>query len=230
MENIITPLENSAKPLTGTAIHFPIIIKWGAHLFSFVFHPLFIPTIVAYYLIFVQNGYFIGMQADEKGMVVIRVALNTIFFPAITVVLLKAVGFIKTIFLKTQRERIIPYVATNIFYFWMFLVFNSQPEIPRILTSFIFGIFLSSSFALIANIYFKISMHALGMGAFMGLMVIIVFSGFSYVVFLPAMIVFLLTGIVCSSRLIVSNHTPLDIYAGLLFGILCQFIAYTFIG
>jgi hypothetical protein len=209
-------------------LNHPLVVNWLAHLFSFVFHPLFIPVLAAWYLAFLQPGYFTGMPTNEKTMVVVQVAFNTIFYPALTVLLLKAVGFIKSIFLKTQRERIIPYIATNIFYFWMYLVFKSQEEIPLMLTSFILGIFLASSMALIANIYFKISMHALGVGALSGLMIVIIFSGFPYVIFLPAMIAFLISGLVCTSRLVVSDHTPFDIYSGVLLGILCQFIAYAF--
>lgn len=207
----------------------PLIARWFAHLFSFLFHPLFIPVIAASYLAFLQPGYFTGMPSHDRLMIVIRTGYNTIFFPAITILLLKGVGFIKSIFLKTQRERIIPYIATNIFYFWMYLVFKNQEEVPRILTAFIFGIFLASSIGLIANIYFKISMHALGVGALSGLMLIIVFTGLSYAIFLPAMLAFIITGVVCTSRLIVSDHTPFDIYSGILIGILSQFIAYAFI-
>jgi hypothetical protein len=207
----------------------PLVLRIIAYVFSVVFHPLFIPVIATWYLAFLQPGYFTGMPIQDKTMILIRVASNTIFFPLLTVLLLKAVGFIKSIFLKTQRERIIPYIATNLFYFWMYLVFKNQAEVPLILTGFVFGIFLASSLALLANIYFKISMHALGVGALSGLMLLIIFSGLSYAIFLPAMIVFILTGIVCTSRLIVSDHTPFDIYSGLLIGILSQMIAYIFV-
>ncbi|MEO5650472.1 MAG: phosphatase PAP2 family protein [Ginsengibacter sp.] len=230
MENVTIPGENFHQPLPSQNIKHPLLVNWLAHFFSFVFHPLFIPTLATWYLTFLQSGYFTGTPTDEKRMVILQVAFNTILYPALTVVLLKAVGFIKSILLKTQRERIIPYIATNIFYFWMYLVFKSQDEIPSVLTSFIFGIFLASSLALIANIYFKISMHALGIGALCGLMIVIIFTGFSYVIFLPAMIVFLIAGLVGTSRLVVSNHTPFDIYSGILLGILCQFIASMFIG
>ena len=229
MENTLTPMENIQQPSINLNNRHPLIARGLAHFFSFVFHPLFIPVIAAWYLAFLQPGYFTGMPAHERLMIVIRVGYNTIFYPAVTVLLLKAVGFIKSIFLKTQRERIIPYIATNIFYFWMYLVFKNQEEVPLILTSFIFGIFLASSVALIANIYFKISMHALGVGALSGLMAIIIFSGLSYAIFLPAMLVFMIAGVVCTSRMIVSDHTPFDIYTGILFGIISQFIAYAFI-
>jgi hypothetical protein len=109
----------------------------------------------------------------------------------------------------------------------MFLVLKNQPEVPVILTSFIFGTFLASSAALIANIYFKISMHTLGVGALCGLMLIIIFSGFSYAIFLAVMLTLIITGLVSSSRMIVSNHKPFDIYSGIVISILCQIIAFS---
>jgi hypothetical protein len=219
-----------ASPLFENGIRFPVVIKAFAHFFSFIFHPLFIPLIAAWFLAFLQPGYFTGISPHDKVLIVIRVGYNTIFYPALTVLLLKALGFIKSIFLKTQRERIVPYIATNIFYFWMFLVFHNQPEVPIILTSFMFGAFLASSAALIANIYFKISMHALGVGSLCGLMLIIIFSGFTYAVFLTAMLIFLITGIVCTSRMIVSDHKPVEIYSGLIIALLCQLISYSIFG
>lgn len=207
-----------------------LALKIPAHIFSVVFHPLFIPTIAAWYLAFIHQGYFTGMAPQTKLFIIIKVAYNTIVFPAITILLLKALGFIKSIFLKTQRERIIPYVAANFFYFWMYLVFRSQPEVPSALTAFVFGVFLSSSIGLIANSYYKISMHALGMGALSGLLLVIIFSAAPYSIFLSAIIVFLISGFVCTSRMIVSDHLPFDIYTGFLFAVLCQIIAALFIG
>jgi hypothetical protein len=217
-----TPIENVLK--------FPMVVKWGAHLFSFIFHPLFIPLIATWFLAYIQPGYFTGISPHDKLLIVIQVGFNTIFYPALSVLLLRVLGFIKSILLKTKRERIIPYIASNIFYFWMFLVFKNQPEVPVILTGFMFGVFLASSIALIANIYYKISMHALGVGALCGLMGIIIFSGFSYAIFLMAMLVLIITGLVATSRMIVSDHRPFDIYSGIFISIICQLIAYSIFG
>jgi hypothetical protein len=207
----------------------PVVTRIFAHIFSYIFHPLFIPVMATWYLAFIHHGYFTGIPPRGKLSILIRVAYNTIFYPAFTVLLLKGVGFIKSIFLKTQRERIIPYITSNIYYFWIYLVFRNQSYVPSILTAFTFGIFLSSSVALLANIYFKISMHALGLGALAGLMVVMIFEG-APGTFLPAMLVFLITGLVSTCRLIISDHRPFDIYAGIFFGLICQFIASAFIG
>jgi membrane-associated HD superfamily phosphohydrolase len=230
MEQDFSLEENVLQQQNENDISFPLVIKWLAHFFSFIFHPLFIPVIATWYLAYIQPGYFTGISPQEKNLIILRVGYITIFYPALTVLLLKGLGFIKSIFLKTQRERIAPYIATNFFYFWMFLVFRNQPEVPAILTSFIFGAFLASSVALIGNIYFKISMHALGVGALCGLTLIIIFSGFTYAVFLTSMIIFLITGLVSTSRLIVSDHKPFDIYSAIILSILCQMVAYVIFG
>jgi hypothetical protein len=147
MEQDLSLEEKLLQPQNENNISFPAVVKWLAHLFSFIFHPLFIPVIATWYLAYIQPGYFTGISPQEKNLIILRVGYITIFYPALTVLLLKGLGFIKSIFLKTQRERIAPYIATNFFYFWMFLVFNHQPEVPLILTSFIFGAFLASSVA-----------------------------------------------------------------------------------
>ena len=204
-------------------LSYPAVAVFFSKFFSWIFHPLFIPLYVTWYLVFVNQEYFVGLSPEGRKWILLRVTLNMIFFPAFTVLLLRGVGFIESVFLKTQRDRIIPYIAAGVFFFWMYLVFRNQAEIPLILTSFTFGVFLASSVALIANIYFKISMHAIGCGGMIGLMLITAHNNSSAT--LPFIVVFLIAGIVCTSRMIVSDHNQRDIYLGLLCGVLTQFIS-----
>ena len=67
-------------------------------------------------------------------------------------------------------------------------------------------------------------MHAIGCGGLLGIFLIIMNSN-SMLMTWPLSLALLVTGIVCTSRFIVSNHTPKEIYAGLLVGLLCQLIA-----
>jgi hypothetical protein len=205
------------------------VIVFFAKVFSYIFHPLFIPLYVTGYLAFINHNFFAGYSEKARAWVMIRVALNMVFFPALTVLLLKGVGFIDSIFLKKQKDRIVPYMAAGIFFFWMYLVFRNQADIPRILTAFTFGVFLSSSLGLLANIYFKISMHAMGCGGMLGLMLVVLGTGPSSPFSVPFMVAVIITGIVCTSRMIVSDHTQRDIYMGLLCGALCQFVSAAYI-
>jgi len=213
---------------TATYKHSGVVI-FLAKLISYVFHPLFIPLYIGWYLVFIHHGYFAGFGDKAKTWVMLRIALNMVFFPALTVLLLKGVGFIESIFLRKQRDRIIPYMAAGVFFFWMYLVFRNQPDVPKILTAFTFGVFLASSFALIANIYFKISMHAIGCGGMLGLMIVVLNMSASPPFTVPLMIAIFITGLVCTSRLIVSDHTEKDIYLGLFWGFISQVIAAVFL-
>lgn len=202
----------------------PATIKFFAHLFSYIFHPLFIPVYVTWFVAFVHPSYFTGFNPQQKAWIIIRVAYTMVFFPFITVLLLKGLGFSKSIFLKTQQERIIPYIACGIFFFWAYLVFRNQPEIPQLLTAFTFGVFLSSSAALLANIRMKVSMHAIGMGGLIGIFLVIMFLNTMLMTW-PLSAALLIAGLVCTSRMIVSDHTTAEIYAGLSLGLLCQAVA-----
>jgi len=202
----------------------PLVLKLTSSFLSYIFHPLFIPLYAGYFLMFIHPTYFVGYASKEKYWLLIRVAYTMVFFPVITVLLLKAIGFIESVFLKTQKDRIIPYIACGIYFFWGYLVFRNQPSIPSTLTSFTFAVFLSSSVALIANIYFKISMHAIGMGGVLGLFVVIMRSN-TMLMTGPLSVAFLITGMVCTARLLITNHSNKEIYIGLLVGIVCQLVA-----
>ncbi|MEO6490739.1 MAG: hypothetical protein ABIO04_12420 [Ferruginibacter sp.] len=195
-----------------------------AGILSYIFHPVFIPLYVCAFLLYVHPSAFSGFSIAQKKQTLLIALLNLVFFPLISVLLLKAVGFISSIYLRSQKDRIIPYMAAGIFFFWAYMVFKRQPQYPLVLTSFILGIFLASSLALIANIYFKVSMHAIGMGGWIGIFLVIQNSNEMLMTWPIAMVV-LLAGLVCSARLLISSHEPKDVYAGLAIGILTQLVA-----
>lgn len=202
----------------------PAFPRGIASFISYIFHPVFIPLYAIIFLVFLHPVYFSGFSVAAKYQTLFITGLNTIFFPLLCVGLLRALGFINSVFLRTQKDRIIPYIACGIFYFWTFTVFKEQPSFHPILSSFMLGVFLASSAALIVNIYYKVSMHALGLGGWLGLFVIIANSN-SMLMTWPLSIVILITGLVCTSRLMITDHTQKDIYSGLLTGIITQVIA-----
>ncbi len=202
-----------------------LIVRVFANIISYCFHPIFIPLFVAYFLIYIHPYAFTGFSSSEKAQTILIVILNLILYPLLSVVLLKAVGFIDSLFLRTQKDRIIPYIASGIFFFWTYTVFKQQPAYPLLLTSYVLGIFFASSGALLANIYFKVSMHAIGMGGWLGFFLLL-FQFNSMQMTWPLCLVLLITGIVCSSRLFLNAHNSKDIYMGILIGILTQFLSY----
>jgi hypothetical protein len=201
------------------------VVSILAQVFSVVFHPLFIPFYVIGFLINYHPSYFSGFSFYAKFEIMRSVFVNTILFPAFALLVMKGLGFVRSVFLHTQQDRIGPYLANMIFYFWMARVFfNYKPEITPILASFMTGVFLTTAIALIANIFYKISMHAIGCGGMLGIFIIIMNSNTMLMTW-PLSIALLITGLACTSRLLVSKHTPAEIYLGLAVGLVCQFAA-----
>ena len=93
-----------------------------AQLISFVFHPLLMPS-YAFFLI--DRGYpllLASFTPQAKLNLFISIFLNTFIYPVIVIALMRKLDFIKTIYLRTKQERIIPYIAINIFYFWTYTI------------------------------------------------------------------------------------------------------------
>ncbi len=201
-----------------------LYLRMPAQLLSYVFHPLFIPLYTALFIVYIHPGYFTGIPALYKTRTILSIGVNTVVFPLITVLLLKGLGFIQSIFLRTQKDRIIPYIASGIFYFWIYFVLRGQSTYPPVLVGFMLGVFLAASVSLIINIYQKLSMHAAGMGGITGVFIVIMQSNTMLMTW-PLALVFIIAGMVCTARMLVSDHTPKQIYLGFFTGLVTQFVA-----
>jgi hypothetical protein len=130
---------------------------------SYLFHPIFVPIYVIAFLLFVQPFLFVGYSAQQKILTLIQATMMYTFFPLVSVALLRALKFISSIKLIDRKDRIIPFIICNIWYFWMWYVWRNT-EMPREMVVFAMSAFLASSIGLLANIYLKISLHGIAIG------------------------------------------------------------------
>ena len=144
--------------------------------------------------------------------------------PIVTVLLLKGLGFIDSIQLRTQKDRIIPYVACITFFFWSFYVSKKLGD-PSELTAFLLSVFIASSASLLINNYMKVSMHAIGVGGLVAFFSLLLFANRLDDVF-SLLLVFLIAGITTTSRFIVSDHNPAEITVGFITGVLIQAVTW----
>ncbi|MFT3902582.1 MAG: hypothetical protein QM727_05385 [Niabella sp.] len=207
----------------------PFWLRWLATIFSYVFHPVFVPVYVMCFLLFVSPFLFVGFPAKAKVMLLAHAFLMYTFFPLITVALLKALGFISSIRLNTQKDRIIPFIASGIWYFWVWYVWRNMPGYPSEIVVFAMSVFVAASIGLIANIYMKISMHAIAVSTATAFMC---FLGFRYGWFLSSyiMIALIVSGCVCSARLILGDHDSREIYWGVFTGVVSVLMAQAVFG
>lgn len=157
-------------------------------------------------------------------------ALMFTFFPIVTVLLLKALDFINSVYLRTQKDRIIPLVACGVWYFWItYIWWNSNKmddslSIPREAVQLAIAIFISSWLALMANIKIKISLHAISAGVALTLFILMALKqDLNFGIWLS--VVVFITGLVCTCRFIVSDHTQQEVYGGLIAGTVSMLVA-----
>lgn len=190
------------------------------------------------------NPYLFGVNSLADGSrLIVMVFLYTFSMPAIAVAIMKRLDLIGSLGLEDRLERTGPYIITGIFYLWMFRNFLTNNTIPTAYTSFVLGGVIALFVAFFINIFSKISLHAVGMGGLMGMVIITLFL-FSYGAFtvnLPAtgsvqismisvlLLTILLAGLVGTCRLILKAHQPIDLYGGYLVGFLTQFVALRFL-
>jgi len=205
----------------------PLLIQLPAKFISYVFHPLFIPLYITYFIIQIRSYQLAGINDGVNLRILLQVFVNCTFLPLASILLLRALNFIDSVFLRTQRDRIIPYIICMIFYFWNWYVFKNNHEIKD-LVSVSMAIFNASVLGFLVNISMKVSMHAISVGVMTTFVALLAFSDSSSFSFYLSIAV-LIAGIVCTSRLIVSDHSQREIYYGFLIGILSQLAAHYFV-
>ncbi|MBS1662226.1 MAG: hypothetical protein JST68_14370 [Bacteroidetes bacterium] len=201
--------------------------KIFAQVFSYVFHPIFVSAYVMGFLIFFHPYAFAGFDHRMKVLRFLHILIFNAIFPMFAVFLLWRLKFIDSMLLRTPKERIIPYMIVMIFYWWSWNVFKHLPDSPVMAVHFLLGAFLAVCAGWFCNIYYKVSMHAIAMGGALMFFFLFSFTD-SYASGLYISVALFLTGLVCTSRLILGAHTNFEIWSGLFVGLLAQYIAWQF--
>jgi hypothetical protein len=227
-DRLIITEENQLKEVSiPETPHQPAWIRTFAKIISYIFHPLFIPVYLAYFIMEVRSYEFAGLDDWNRTLKLLIFIVSCSFVPLLSVLLLRGLNFIDSIFLKTQKDRIAPYIICMIFYFsvWYFLKKNHE---IKDLVSMSMAVFNASVFGFLANIVMKVSMHAIAVGVMCTFVALMAFADtISYSFYLA--IAILISGVVCTSRLIVSDHRPREIYYGFLIGVFSQLAAHYFV-
>jgi membrane-associated phospholipid phosphatase len=160
-----------------------------------------------------ENSLFI-FSNQNKVAILSNYILFTVIAPVAMYSIFLKLNIIKTIQLDDKKERNMPMILMAIFCFLLFYTFNS---IQVVLPKYVYGLCLAGGIIItlfsILNIYFKISLHATGVGILTGF----VFAYISEQLFFQLWIlifVLLVSGIVLSSRLYLNKHNSIELISG----------------
>ncbi len=198
--------------------------RWSralAQLVSYIFHPLFVPIVVVWLLLYQHPINYLLTDAPIRLRLMAMTFINTVFLPGFVIFLLWRLKFIPNVYLEGLKDRIIPLNVVLIFYFWAFYVGRNLEAIPMAMQQWLLGVFLASCAAMFCNIFFKISLHTIAAGGAVMFFVLRTYADDYWPLWWLAPVV-LLAGIVGTARLLRGAHRPGEVYAGYLAGAVCQ--------
>src|SRR5665647_1027152 len=148
-------------------------MKTISYILSYFFHPLLMPTWMVLLLLYSNPYSFAGMPT---GVVISIVFINTFMFPLISILMMKKLGLVDTLHIPDNKQRIIPLVATIIFYVWAYLAIR-KTNFPYLMGVFMMGTLVSLFVSFFINVFYKLSLHMVGMsGALTAIMFMLLFS------------------------------------------------------
>lgn len=178
---------------------------------SYVFHPLFLPIIVAFFFF---NKLLMSNQIF--GWIIYGIVFfNTLLLPYLFYNFIQKKNALKP---NGQKKTILYSLGFNLYSYVLVAILIKYFGLGMYMESFFYAMVIITLVALVVSFFWKISLHMLGMGGILGFVLsyILLFNINTLSVFI---IVLFFASIVAAARLMLQEHTSAQIYAGLLTGV-----------
>jgi len=188
-----------------------------ARIVSILLHPLMMPTYGMLLLFSQVQAYFVYTVPPEvRKFVVLVTLLNTFLLPSLFLLYLIKRKKVTDIEVSKKEERWLPLLFTTVLYTGTYYVFKSIGISPVILL-LLAGAILSVITAFFINLFWKISMHMVGIGGLIGVFYGMAFQfNLSFEWMLVSLV--LAAGVIGYSRVHLEQHTSNQTLAGLALG------------
>lgn len=187
---------------------------------SVLFHPLIMPLLGVMFYFYKTPRY---IDLDIINAKLISLFILTVLLPILLFFLLKTLGKVSSIYLKTTNERIIPLALNGVITVLILLRVLPQNEFIELYYFFI-GILMSTIISLVlAFAKFKASLHLVSIsGIFMFFVALSIH--FSINIIGEIALICLLIGAIATSRLHLKAHTYKELIMGFFVGLIPQLI------
>ncbi|MEN9972181.1 MAG: hypothetical protein RIS20_528 [Bacteroidota bacterium] len=210
-----------------------------AHLISWVFLPLLMPTygiLLAMYIPSnpkdLTHASLYMLLPDLKMRLILLFFLFSAVAPGLSFLALHQKKVISTIDIENQRERNIPLLVMMAYSLVLFLLFFVKAPKSVLPIAFyalpLSGVLVTGVFMGI-NRWIKISLHAGGAGILVGFLFAFFLEQHTFETWiLPAAI--FASGLTISARLFLNKHRPIEVYTGWTLAVLITFFTHYFYG
>ena len=196
-------------------------IIFTAKVLSVLFTPFYLP-ILGLLILFIFS-YLSLLPLTYKLFLLLMFYLFTVFLPTALIRFYRRYQGWTLIELGSRERRAIPYVI-SIFSYLLCYYIMAATHVPHFMGSILIAALVIQVACAIINLFIKISTHTAAIGGVTGaLLAFSVIFSFNPVWWLC--IVLLLAGMVGTSRMILRQHSLLQVVLGYLAGVACSFVS-----
>ena len=190
-----------------------------SRLISIILHPIFIPIISFYLSIkLVPNLDF--TIANYQNYILLILVICTVMLPVLCMLFLIKFDVISSLEMKEKHERPIPLLLTGGFLILSLKLTEKLLVFTPVLKKELVGAIIIILLASIISKFWKISLHMLGVGGLIGVLVSLqyLYGGLS------SMIIYfmLIAGITAMARIYLKAHNHSQIYVGFIVGFIIE--------
>lgn len=190
-----------------------------ARVMSIVFTPFYLPLVGLIALF--TFSYMAMMPWRYKLLVLALVYVFTILLPTVLIHVYRRYQGWTLIELGTKERRMVPYILSILCYFSCYYLMNVL-HFPHFMSRILMAALLIQVICALINVWWKISTHTAAIGGVAGaLMAFAIIFDFNPVWWLC--VVFLIAGLLGTSRIILRQHSLLQVCAGFVVGAVSGF-------
>ena len=190
-----------------------------ARVMSIVFTPFYLPLVGLIALF--TFSYMAMMPWRYKLLVLALVYVFTILLPTVLIHVYRRYQGWTLIELGAKERRLVPYILSILCYFSCYYLMNVL-HFPHFMSRILMAALLIQVICALINVWWKISTHTAAIGGVAGaLMAFAIIFDFNPVWWLC--VVFLIAGLLGTSRIILRQHSLLQVCAGFVVGAVSGF-------
>ena len=190
--------------------------------FSYLFHPLFVPLYAVLAFFYLSIPYY---NYHTFYIIFFQVVIITVLVPLTFYYLLLSVGAVESVMLEKKNQRKIPLILHAIL---LYVLISKSVTMDNFLPLYCFFVSsIASTFLAFVLLFFnlKASLHMIGVTALTAFLVVLSFQ--LQVRLIGAIsLLFVICGLVATSRLYMKAHTNNELFVGSLLGILPQIMVF----
>lgn len=193
-----------------------------SQMLSIALHPLLIPSYgMLLYMLFISER-IPQLPHTYIWISIIGTVILTAVIPITLILILWKRGTISSIHINNAQERTTPYIYSAMcFGFWCYFILEVI-KLPSVWLLIALGATGALLLVTVINHWWKISAHLTAMGGLLGgICSLSLYYATAFTI--PVLIVLLISLLLMYARIYLQVHTPLQVVAGYVLGIVCTF-------